>query len=149
MKEIKTMRKYLAVLIIGMLMMTTMATMALAVDNLPPAKPSLEGPASGKRYISYQFNATTTDPEGEYIAYNFSWGEGNNTGWIMPYAESGAIVTAQYAWIKLGMYNVTVKAKDVWGHESIVSDPLMITITNDPPAKPVITGQVYGILGTP
>ena len=91
------MKKYLTYLTICMLMMTTMTTLVLAAGNQPPAKPTLTGQTSGKRYISYTFNASTTDPDGDYISYNFSWGEGNYTGWIMPYAASGIIVIAEYS----------------------------------------------------
>ena len=145
------MRKQLLCMTLCMLMIATtfaMVTPVLAAGNHAPAKPVLSGPTSGKRFISYTFSANTTDVDGDYISFNFSWGEGNYTGWIMPYVASGATVTAQYSWIKLGMYNVTVKAKDVYGNQSIVSDKVKISIVNDVPLKPVVSGPDLGLPGT-
>ena len=108
--------------------------------NLPPAisgQPS--GPTNGLIETSYTYNASTTDPNNDNIYYWFNWDDGNDSGWIGPYA-SGTIATASHTWSSPGIYQVKVKAKDVYGAElgALWSDPLNVTISspNNPPNTP-------------
>ena len=103
-----------------------------------PTKPS--GDAFGIWHQEYSYTSSATDPDGDQISYLFDWGDGSNSGWLGPY-PSGTTATASHTWTDLGTYNVTVKARDVWGATSPVSEPLLVTITdNTPPNKPSITG---------
>lgn len=89
-----------------------------------PIKPS--GQANGKPGYQYLYTTNTTDLEGDGVFYNFSWGDGNYSDWIGPY-NSGETAGARYTWTE-GIYDVKVKAKDVYGKESDWSDPLSITM---------------------
>ena len=140
-------KKTVGIAVCLMLIVTLVTTNAMADENQAPEIPTLDGPITGKIGILYEFTATTTDPEGDYIAYNFSWGEGNYSGWIMPFVESGESDSASFSWSELGAFNVTVKAKDVYGAETGLSDPLIITIENDPPETPTIDGPTGGAAG--
>ena len=103
-----------------------------------PTKPS--GDAFGIWHQEYSYTSSATDPDGDQISYLFDWGDGSNSGWLGPY-PSGTTATASHTWTDLGTYNVTVKARDVWGATSPVSEPLLVTITdNTPPNTPSITG---------
>ena len=114
---------------------------SLWVTSDPPAKPlQPTGPTQGIWYKEYSYSSSTTEPDNEQIYYQFDWDDGSNSGWIGPYS-SGEIVTASHTWTELGSYNVTVKARDIWGSGSPSSDPLAVTITdNTPPNTPSITG---------
>jgi len=111
--------------------------------SAPPEKPTTP---SGKTRIlwfqEYSYASSTTDPEGEQIYYLFDWDDGNTSGWLGPYA-SDETVTASHSWTVLGIYEVKVKAKDIWGAGSLWSDPLIVTVTdNTPPNIPSIDGPV-------
>jgi hypothetical protein len=123
-----------------------------------PDRPSPpNGPHNGIWYEEYTYTSSTTDPEGDDIFYLFNWDDGSTSGWLGPFS-SGQTATASHIWTELGTYSVTVKARDIWGAGSAISDPLTIVITdNTPPHKPTITGpstvkpnveQTYTLTGT-
>jgi hypothetical protein len=94
--------------------------------NQRPEKPGQPiGPNQGKPNTNYLFKASTTDPDGDTLFYNFSWGDGTYSDWIGP-CNSGAVATTQHAWAKKGTFNVTVKARDDKGQESDWSDPFSV-----------------------
>ena len=90
---------------------------------LKPNKPT--GSAQGKPGQSYTFTTSTTDPDGDQVAYFFDWGDGTNSGWTARYA-SGATASASHTWNAQGTYQIKVKAKDAHGVESSWSDPLSV-----------------------
>jgi len=108
----------------------------------PPAQPTKPvGNTLAVWNIEYSYTSSTTDPNTDQIFYLFDWGDGNNSGWVGPY-NSGQTGTASHTWSELGTYNVTVKARDIWGAGSVLSDPLTVVITdNTPPNTPTITGK--------
>jgi len=116
--------------------------LSLWVSSAPPAKPTKPvGPTLGIWFSEYSYSSSTTEPDNEQIYYRFDWGDGNNSGWIGPF-YSGQTAIASHSWTELGVYNVTVKARDIWGAGSARSDPLTVVITdNTPPNTPTITGQ--------
>jgi len=100
------------------LIVATLAELAqISSMNLPPETPDIDGPASGKPGITYTYNIITTDPENDNIYYYVDWGEGNNSGWIGPYA-SGEEAILNFTWAKKGTYIIKAKAKDIYGAES-------------------------------
>ncbi len=103
--------------------------------NTEPNKPSRPtGETGGKTGISYSYSSMTTDPEGDQLHYNFSWGDGTYSGWIGPY-NSGDTVTESHVWDTEGTFSVKIKARDSNGAESAWSDPLTISM----PKKKIIT----------
>ncbi len=120
------------------------------VGSDPPAKPTKPvGPPLGIWHVQYSYTSSTTEPDNEQIYYQFDWGDGSNSGWIGPY-NSGQTGTGSHIWTELGTYNVTVKARDIWGATSVKSEPLQVTITdNTPPETPQITGPAEGKPGKP
>jgi len=96
--------------------------------NSPPNKPvKPSGQATGKKNVEYTYTTSTTDPDGDQIYYNWSWGDGTYSGWIGPNA-SGTTASAKHKWSVKGPYQIKVKAKDTNGAESPWSDPLPIRI---------------------
>ena len=80
-------------------------------NNLPPNKPTIDGPSSGKAGTIYNYTAVTTDPNGDMISYFFDWGDGTNTGWLA-FIPSGTIEHQSHSWATKGTYTVSVKARD-------------------------------------
>ena len=102
--------------------------------NSPPEKPNLTGPTNGVTGVSYTYSTHAIDPDGDTVYYFFDWGDGSNSGWLGPYT-SGNVISSSHMWGSAGVYNVRVKAKDSYGHESDWSGSLAVTITlpNSPP----------------
>ncbi|MCK4415887.1 MAG: PQQ-binding-like beta-propeller repeat protein, partial [Thermoplasmatales archaeon] len=86
-------------------------------SNNPPDKPSIDGEINGKMETSYDYNFTSTDPEGLHIWYYIEWGDGQNTGWIGSYM-SGETITKSHTWWAKGEFTIRCKAKDPYGDES-------------------------------
>ncbi|MBN2599399.1 MAG: hypothetical protein JXA75_02575 [Candidatus Thermoplasmatota archaeon] len=90
-----------------------------------PDIPTIDGPASGKAEIAYDYNFSTTDPEGHNMYYFIDWGDDTNSGWIGPY-PSGDEITKSHTWSKKGTYIIKTKAKDIYSAES---DWATLTVT--------------------
>jgi parallel beta-helix repeat protein len=94
----------------------------------PPNKPNTPtGPNSGVTLKEYTFTASTTDPEDDDIFYMWD-AEGNVSDWMGPY-NSGESINVSYLWTVPDIYNIKVKAKDIYGYESDWSDVLLVNIT--------------------
>ena len=91
-----------------------------------PEKPN--GTTNGGIGIEYNYSTLTTDPQGDQIYYMFDWGDKSNSGWIGPF-NSGETANSSHIWKKRGKFNIRVKAKDIYGHESDWSEPLNISIS--------------------
>ncbi|MFH1101826.1 MAG: PKD domain-containing protein [Methanobacteriota archaeon] len=86
--------------------------------NFPPKVPVIRsGPSYGSVNDTYTFTANTTDPDGDNISYDFSWGDGTFSGWT-GLILSGATAAATHKWTSPGTYSVKVKAKDEHGLEN-------------------------------
>ncbi len=104
----------------------------LTLPNNPPYNPTIDGPTRGKAGVEYTYCViNATDPDGDDLWANFSWGDGTYSGWIGPNA-SGEDICATHTWWR-GNYEIKAKLKDEWGLESPWSDPLPITIPRNKP----------------
>lgn len=109
--------------------------------NKPPNKPNKPlGRTSGKIGTTYAYSSSTNDPNNDNIYYLFDWGDGTNSGWDGPY-NSGDNVTVAHSWKSIGTYPIKVKAKDIYGNESVWSDPLVISMP-----KTNINNQIIEII---
>ena len=75
------------------------------------------GPTSGKPGIEYIFTTNTIDTDGDAISYMWNWGDGNFSEWL-------DTNEALYTWEQEAKFNISVRAKDIYGAESDWSDPL-------------------------
>jgi agmatine/peptidylarginine deiminase len=85
--------------------------------NNPPIAPSINGPASGKVGIEYNYTFKTIDPENDDVYYYIEWGDGAVEEWIGAY-NSRENVTISHTWEIDDDYIISVKAKDTEGAES-------------------------------
>ena len=96
-------------------------------DNYPPSKPLiLSSEVDGFTEMPYDFEAVATDLEGNDIQYGWDWGDGLNIEWTEFYS-SGQSGTISHIWDNAGIFNVKVKARDLYG-EGIWSDDVVIVI---------------------
>jgi len=119
----------------------------------PPEKPS--GPTRVRNRHRYEYSTKTMNQSQNGWYYNFSWGDGNHSGWIGPYNYTER-VRAEHQWEEPGIYQVQAMAKFKHGNRTLEewiitgwSDSLLITVTsenpnNDPPNAPDINGQTQG-----
>jgi hypothetical protein len=84
--------------------------------NLPPNKPSINGPISGKPGVEYDYSFVTLDPDDDDVKYIIDWystGEYIETAWY----ESGEKIIIPHTWPK-GTFTISAKAIDSYGAES-------------------------------
>jgi len=86
-------------------------------ENEPPTPPTIYGPANGKVGTSYTYTFTSTDPNGDQVSYYVDWGDGTPASWSA-FQASGTPYSASHTWSTQGTYNITAKAKDIYGAES-------------------------------
>ncbi|HVQ00896.1 MAG TPA: M14 family zinc carboxypeptidase [Candidatus Thermoplasmatota archaeon] len=115
---------------------------AVSPDQPPntPAQP--QGPVTGAFNVSYSYSTSTSDPEGQQVFYQWSWGD-EVSDWFGPY-DSGAVSEATHSWAAAGQYAVKVKAKDTVGYESAWSAPLTVRIEA---GADIELGSITGGLG--
>jgi parallel beta-helix repeat protein len=82
--------------------------------NLPPNKPVISGPKSGKRGVKYQYNFSLLDPNFDKIYLRVDWGSGIPSKWYGPF-DSGTIVKLNHTWRKKGTYSIRAQAHDING----------------------------------
>jgi PKD domain-containing protein len=108
------------------------------IHNQAPLKPSIPtGPTQGRTRRTYTYTTQTTDPDNDTILYQFDWGDGTISDWLQARDNHGE---ASYQWLSEGDYQIRVRAKDVFNHESPWSDPLQVIIPKHKTInKPIIT----------
>ena len=95
----------------------------------PPNIPSTpSGETSGFVGSSYYYSTSTTDPNGEWVRYEFDWGDDSTTTTL--FIPSGVTITRGHTWDSAGIYNVRVRAQDYWGWYSDWSSPLAVNMRN-------------------
>jgi len=102
-------------------------SLKIAKASIPPAKPNLNGPTDGKTGDILTYSASSTDADGDQIAYLFDWGDGSYSQWLGPY-DTSEEVDASHSWDEVGSYQIKVIAKDDHGVQSDWSDPLTVTM---------------------
>jgi hypothetical protein len=102
-------------------------TLIIADESIPPTKPILTGPSSGRSGREYTYEALSTDADGDKIYYLFDWGDGTFSEWLGPY-NSGVKMSVSNIWSQKGEYQVRVACKDEHGSRSDWSDPLAVAM---------------------
>lgn len=105
---------------------------AMDPDNTAPENPQIYGTNFGQTNISYTFSVTTEDQENDSIYYLINWGDDTNSGWLGPFI-SNETYNCTHIWNDVGIFNITIKAKDIYGFTSNWSTPLEIIINDLPP----------------
>ena len=99
------------------------------MENNPPITPAQpSGPIQGYTEQNLVYSTSTYDPDEDQIYYWFDWGDGASTGWLGPYLSNETIFQ-NHVWSESGIYQVMVKAKDIYDAESNWSEPLEVNIS--------------------
>ena len=83
---------------------------------MPPLKPIIYSDGRPKYGVEHEYYIYTKDINGDDVFYFVDWGDGNDSGWIGPYA-SGEEIIVTHTW-NYGAYKIRVLAKDTNGQES-------------------------------
>ena len=82
----------------------------------PPGAPDIDGPPTGDAGTLYDYDFTSTDPDGDDIAeYIVDWGDGTGDETLTGPFASGATATGSHTWTVGGDYVITAWAKDING----------------------------------
>lgn len=99
-------------------------------NNTPPIQPQKPiGPSTGVIDTEYIFETNTTDsdnPQNE-LYYFWDFDDGTQQFWTHHSEEHGGAIS--HSWEQPGLYEIKVKAKDIYGRESQWSDSFQIQIT--------------------
>ncbi len=74
----------------------------------PPEQP--QGPTQVRNRTRYEYTTQIMNQNQNGWYYNFSWGDGNHTGWIGPYNNTER-VRAEHEWGEPGEYQVQARAR--------------------------------------
>jgi len=85
--------------------------------NDPPLSPVITGTDFGQISKCYEYTFSVVDPEDNPVYLFVDWDDGTANEWIGPY-DSGELVNLSHKWNEKGIYNLRIKAKDVYGSES-------------------------------
>jgi|GEM_PF-6297317 len=73
------------------------------------------------------YSVSTTDPDGDRVYYEISWGDGSTTGWQGVF-DSGSRQSFNYSWSSEGSYAVRARAKDTNENVSDWCEALNVTV---------------------
>ena len=114
-----------------------------STGNLPPLTPVfINGPHHVGSNTSVEYTVFAQDPNGHDVFYFFDWGDGNNSGWLGPYAHN-QLMKAMYTWKFDGIYTVRVKARDFQGLESNWSTPYSVDVSPQMYFEHIKSGYMY------
>lgn len=108
----------------------TIANRSFIVWNNPPNIPTITGQQKVKTGISYEYNFSTTDKDGDDVYFKIDWGDGTSikeTGKI----KSGGTLTESKTWDRKRNYTITVTAYDTIGQASRETAELKISFDGD------------------
>jgi hypothetical protein len=91
-----------------------------------PDKPT--GPNKCKTDVEYTYITKTIDPNQDDIKYGWDWDGDMFVDLWTDYHNSNVTISITHIWTKEGAFNLQVKARDPYGHESDFSDHLAIDI---------------------
>jgi YVTN family beta-propeller protein len=96
-------------------------------SGAPLTPDSPEGPVIVIPNFAHAFRASTTDPDGDNISYQFDWGDGTASTWS-DFIPSGDTVSMYRVFWGNGTFPVRVHAQDEMENISEWSDPLYLLV---------------------
>ena len=98
------------------------------VGNLPPNKPTIDGPSTGIPGIEYTFCIVATDPGEDTLYVQWDWDDGTSSDLLGPFV-SGEEVCESHIWEKKGLYTISVTVEDEHGAKVRAYKPVTIPKT--------------------
>lgn len=104
--------------------------------NNPPATPTITGATSGNSNVSYPFNFTASDGDGDTLRYGIDWDNNGSVDEWAPgsgHVPSGTQQSSSRSWASNGTFTFQVLAQDFngansgWATHSIALSPAVIS----------------------
>jgi len=92
----------------------SLAIAGITVDNHPPDKPTIHGPATGVPGTEYTYSIVATDPDDDTLYVKWNWNDGTNSDLLGPFS-SGTKVSDSHIWDTKGSYTISVTVEDEEG----------------------------------
>ena len=111
-------KKLICILVCLTMLMSVLSITAIA--NGPPAKPTIDGPTSGKPGVEYDYKFISIDPDGDDVFFMVSWGccgPGQDFHTYGPF-ESGEEAIIKKVYGEEGTFSIQAYAKDMDDAES-------------------------------
>jgi hypothetical protein len=118
-------------------------------ENNPPEKPVIEGPEKGNPGEEKVYILTSTDPDGDDLAFYVNWDDGSEKDTV--FISSGESINVTHVWNEQGTYTMTVIAYDEFVMESepatleismskskVIPKPLLNILTLHPRLYPLL-----------
>jgi len=86
----------------------------IIVENHPPDKPTIHGPATGVPGTEYTYSIVATDPDDDTLYVLWNWDDGTSSDWLGPFT-SGSEVSDSHIWDTKGSYTISVTVEDEEG----------------------------------
>jgi len=84
----------------------------------PPSEPDIDGEDHGEVGKNYDYEFTSTDPNGDALYFYVDWGDGSPVvEWDGPH-KPGDIASISHTFETQGIFVITAKAKDIYDEES-------------------------------
>ncbi len=97
------------------------------LPSVRPSVPVLLGPTTGDVGAGLSYSVSSTDPEGDLVAYRIAWGDGDTSDWSQA-VFSGDTVNLTHSWTSANTYSLHAQAKDQHGNESPWSAGLTLQV---------------------
>ena len=91
-----------------------LALEGITVENLPPDKPTIDGPNSGSPDNELTYCIIASDPDDDALYVIWNWGDGTGSDLLGPLI-SGTEVCDTHIWDTKGSYTISVTVKDEHG----------------------------------
>jgi len=120
----------------------------LSQVELPPSIPTIKGVEIGKTNVSYVYEISSYDPEGDKIKYEIDWGNGKEE---TQYFESGEDAKIEHSWSKEGTYEIRIRAIDEHGAYGEWNESFVVTMAypgHQVDQRQVETGYAYLVNNT-
>lgn len=93
---------------------TLRVTNNIEANTQPDASSAPTGPVVGQPGVTCDFDGQVSDPEGDRVYLQWSWGDGDTTGWLGP-VNSTEPMTQSHSWDDEDTYSIDIRAKDIFG----------------------------------
>jgi hypothetical protein len=92
--------------------------------NYPPAKPTINGPNTGKINTTYTFSFTSSDADNDTIRFEIDWNDGTTT--TTSFHNNTETQKQNHTYTASGVYQITVSAYDNATHSETTTHALLI-----------------------
>jgi hypothetical protein len=127
-----------------------LAIVLFAGCRLAPRPPNTprdpKGPSSAVSGETLSFTTSTTDSDGDSVAFHLAWGDGDTSAWSR-FVASGESVTASHAYRSAGCFYVRAQARDSREEYSGWTNPAAISVFGPPAPTNIPAGTTSGVVG--